>query len=59
MNEKICQTCVHFLQHFAKRKSSYVPVDCGHCIYPRVKPRKPETLGCKYYKEKIEEEEIF
>jgi len=49
MSENICQTCKHFRQHFTRRNHSYIEVDCGHCVYPRVKTRKPETPACKHF----------
>ena len=56
MDGKDCESCRHFVQHFAVYKGKCIKVYCGHCIYPRIKERKPDTLACKHYKEKAEEE---
>ena len=40
--EDVCANCQHFIQHYHKYSNfDYVAVNCGHCIYPRVKDRKP------------------
>ncbi len=40
--EEVCANCKHFIQHYIK--SCYTGVsacNAGHCIYPRMKVRKP------------------
>lgn len=46
--EAVCANCKHYIQHymrvFSGKSSEFVelrPVNYGHCIYPRVKDRKP------------------
>jgi len=53
MEEIKCRMCRYFLQHYVRTEvGNYMETDCGHCIYPRVKPRKPDTLACVYFTEK-------
>lgn len=47
MNEFTCQDCHHFLQHYTHRaRGNYVRCHCGHCIFPRIKTRLPDTPAC-------------
>lgn len=55
MEKRTCETCIHFCQHYRKAKTRYVKVHCGHCIYPRVKTRMPDTKACDKYREKAAE----
>ena len=49
---KTCETCGHFRQHYTKFKKKYGMINCGHCIFPRLKTRKPYEKACKHYKAK-------
>lgn len=42
--QKVCCTCVHFCQHYSYGESPkrYRLVFAGHCIYPRIKFRRPD-----------------
>ena len=50
VKEECCKSCKHFRQHYVKMGRRYSEVFCGHCVYPRLKTRKPDAEGCKYYK---------
>lgn len=40
--EEVCANCKHFIQHYTKTRLKGVsPCNAGHCIYPRMKARKP------------------
>ncbi|MCL2676038.1 MAG: hypothetical protein FWE84_05615 [Firmicutes bacterium] len=52
--QKTCENCRYFCQHYSKQKITYEKVFCGHCVYNGVKnynsrPFKPcrhwETIG--------------
>ena len=30
----------------------FIAANAGHCVYPRVKDRKPGACGCEHFKEK-------
>lgn len=32
--------------------SGFIAANAGHCVYPRVKDRKPGACGCEHFKEK-------
>ena len=49
MNEEICKNCVHYQRHYIVIKSLCTPVNCGHCDYPRIKTRKPDTKACAHF----------
>ncbi len=52
--EQNCKNCKHYVQHYIRFGKRYGTVNCGHCRYPRLKSRKPDTPACKHYKEKTE-----
>lgn len=51
---QICKNCKHYIQHYVQHGRGYMIVYCGHCCYPRLKHRKPDTPACAHYKEKEE-----
>ena len=44
--ENCCGACRHFHQHYVMDSQSCMKVCCGHCSYPRLKSRKPDTPAC-------------
>lgn len=51
MAEPTCKDCQHFRQHYVFfLETRYDPVPCGHCVYPRLKHRRPDTFACIYFK---------
>ena len=48
-NEKICKNCAHYRRHYILDKQRCTPVNCGHCIYPRIKKREPNRAACEYF----------
>ena len=50
--EKTCGTCLHFRRHYVKLTDHiYNAIDCGHCVCPRLKPRRADTVACWRYEE--------
>lgn len=50
MHTDTCELCRYFHQHYTLlRPEHFLRCDCGHCHYPRVKTRKPETAACKHF----------
>ena len=47
--ENRCGACRHFYQHYVLDAQSCVKVCCGHCAYPRLKSRKPDTPACRNF----------
>lgn len=40
--EEVCSNCKHYYQHYVKTEDrEFYACNCGHCIYPRTKTRKP------------------
>ena len=53
MNTPTCATCIHFRRHYIHfDEFRFTEVPCGHCVYPRLKHRKPDTPACVHYKPK-------
>ena len=59
MENKTCQDCTHFIQHWHEVEKGYVTgekmyerLNCGHCKYPRLKTRAPGTRACQHFKER-------
>ncbi|MEG2575772.1 MAG: hypothetical protein RSA41_07050 [Christensenella sp.] len=53
--EKVCANCIYFKQHYGKLRENeqgyyngYFTLNCGHCIFPRLKARKPSDT-CKSF----------
>ena len=56
MTENTCKNCAHFYQHYVYfLEQRYEPIPCGHCVYPRLKYRTPETLSCIHFQKKTKE----
>lgn len=50
MNEQICQNCEHYYHHYIRyKRGRYVPINDGHCVFPRVKNRTPKTPACENF----------
>ena len=49
MNNPTCKTCEHFYQHYSVDDQSYTVTNCGHCVFPRLKHRKPDQKCCEHY----------
>lgn len=43
MNKNTCGQCGHFRRHYVLDEQSCTAVCCGHCVFPRVKNRRPDT----------------
>ena len=51
-SEAVCGNCKHFRQHYTlwpEYHEGYYPLNCGHCVKPRVKQRRPGNEGCVYW----------
>ena len=59
MNEKLCKTCHYFRQHYTFDSRKIFCVLCGHCMYRRIKHRKPDTQACDNYVPAPAQEDAF
>ena len=51
MKEPTCADCAHFRQHYIHFDANrYSAVPCGHCVHPRLKHRRPDTLACVHFR---------
>lgn len=51
-----CINCKHFHRHYVLgswHHGRYTPIDCGHCVFPRMKERKAYDT-CEHFKNKNE-----
>lgn len=55
MEEKTCESCLHYRQHYVKAGEEYTSIHYGHCVYPRRKRREAAAPACPHYKEKAED----
>lgn len=51
MEQKICGQCRHFRRHYILDEQTCKAVYCGHCVFPRLKNRKPDTPACGHFVE--------
>lgn len=49
MENLTCQDCRHFRQHYVKAEKGYAISGYGHCVYPRLKPRRTDTPACENF----------
>lgn len=49
MDDYICGNCIYFRQHYILEVERCTAINCGHCIYPRLKNRKPGSEACANY----------
>ena len=50
MNPKrTCTQCVHYRRHYVFICGHYGEAMCGHCTYPRLKHRTPDTPACAHF----------
>ena len=54
MNDQTCKSCVHFRQHYVLDEQRGMAVGCGHCVYPRIKHRKPDGTACVHFEMRME-----
>ena len=59
MNKKTCKTCAHFHQHYSLKDGRITRVFCGHCIYPKVKTKRPFSTACENYTYGPADEDAF
>jgi len=53
--EEVCANCKHYCQHYSlgSKLSSPYWVNCGHCIFPRLKNRKPDCKVCEHFELRV------
>ena len=64
MDEKKCQNCRYFSQHYAFTACQFRAINCGHCICTDLKLKESEkrnklNLDCEFWEPKqIKKEEV-
>ena len=58
MNENICQNCIYFRQHYVLDSQSAMKAECGHCVFPRIKRRRPGQVACAHFTGRTEEPKL-
>ncbi len=59
MKENQCQNCQHYLQHYTFDERTIFRIHCGHCTFPRIKTRSPDTAACKNFVPGTPQEDAF
>ena len=49
MDQNSCRTCVYFRQHYAFDQRKLFRVYCVHCVFQRVKTKRPDSKACENY----------
>lgn len=52
MADLICKNCVRFRQHYILSEQRCDVTNCGHCVYPRLKHRKPNDKACDNFQDR-------
>lgn len=53
---QVCCNCEYYCQHYCLLNGTFQAINCGHCIFPRIKARCPDQT-CEHWKE-IEKEPV-
>ena len=59
MDQALCKTCAHYLQHYALDHEHIFRVYCGHCTFLRARRKKPDAVACDNYKPSESDESAF
>ena len=59
MDEKQCENCQYYIQHYALNKHRFFRVHCGHCTFTHPKRKRPDTKACENYAPGIPPEDAF
>ena len=59
MNDRQCEECQYFRQHYTVDDKRIFRVYCGHCTRGRIKKKKPDTKACEYFASASPVEEFF
>ena len=54
MQYAFCKYCAHYIQHYGFAARGFFKLNYGHCTYPQIKDRKPDTPACPHYKCKVD-----
>ena len=54
--QPMCEDCKHFHKHYVKMGKTYSLAGIGHCVKPRLKPRRNAAPACQHY-EPLEQKE--
>ncbi len=49
MSLNTCKSCKYFRQHYVKFGKRYNACGGGHCVFPKVKPRRTDSPACGYF----------
>ena len=49
MQEKLCQDCQHYIQHYGLDNQRIFRVFCGHCTASKSKRKRPDTPACPQF----------
>ena len=58
MDNNTCKNCEYFRQHYSLDKRKIFRVFCGHCVFGRVKRKRPYN-SCENFVQRESEEDIF
>ena len=47
--ERICIDCKYFFRHYIENKKVYRAIDCGSCLFPKLKDKNVDDKACEYF----------
>lgn len=59
MKDCCCSDCCYFLQHYTFNKRRLFRVYCGHCIFSKVKRKRPDAKACDHFEAGTAQEDAF
>lgn len=59
MEKNTCGGCAYYYQHYAFNKRKIFRVNCGHCVMPKTRTRRPYTVACDNFIPAPPDEDAF
>ena len=59
MDNNTCKNCEYFRQHYSLDKRKIFRVFCGHCVFGRVKRKRPYDPVCENFASRESQEDPF
>lgn len=59
MDEKRCENCQYFRQHYILDKSTLLRVHYGHCVFANAKGKRTDAKACENFEPGAADEDAF
>ena len=49
MSNAKCKNCQYFYPHYVLGEQKIGWVNCGHCVFPKLRHKRPDTPACPHF----------